>query len=172
MGVRVDHEGNMASDYHTALNVIKASGNKSKPGEAVLSTRYYLADADYLVGLESDDLHLLEKIDAALNSPHWPLFLGRKAFPPGEPVHLLDGLKQNQNLCDALINYPRCERIDDSKIKNLRLILEDIEGEAVRIDQPISPFAERCFAPRHVKTEFIPLSKIPVQKEELCISPS
>jgi len=171
MGVRVDHEGSMTSDYHTTLNVIKASGTKPKPGEAVVSTRYYLADADFLVGLEGDDLRLLEAIDAALGEPHWPPFLGRKAFPPGEPVHLVDGLRQNQELRQALETYPRCRRSDDSKIASLRLILEDPYGEAVRIDQPISPFAERRFAPRHVKTKFIPLSEIPIQ-EEPCISPS
>ena len=171
MGVRVDHEGNMASDYHTTLNVIKASGAKPKPGEAVVSTRYYLSDADFLVGLEGDDLQLLEEINVALGNPCWPLYLGRKAFPSSEPVHLIDGLRQNQELRHALVTYPRCQRTDDSKITSLRLILEDPQGEAVRIDQPIFTFAERRFAPRHVKIEFVPLSEIPVrQKEELCTS--
>lgn len=171
MGVRVDHEGNMSSDYHTTLNVIKASGAKPTHGEAVLSTRYYLADADFLVGLEGDNLHLLEEIDAALANPRWPLYLGRKAFPLGEPVHLRDGLRQNQELRQALLTCSRCQRADDNKITDLRLVLENSEGEAVCIDQPISSFAERRFAPRHVRTEFIPLSEIPIWKEELCISP-
>ena len=171
MGVRVDHEGNMSSDYHTTLNVIKASGAKPPPGEAVVSTRYYLADADFLVGLAGDNLHLLEEIDAALANPYWTLFLGRKAFPPGEPVRLNDGLKPNQELRQALISHPRCTRADDKKIRELRLILEEPQGEVVRIDQPVSSFAERRFVPRHVKTEFVLLSEIPIRKEELCISP-
>ncbi len=171
MGVRVDHEGNMASDYHTTLNVIKASGAKPPLGEAVVSTRYYLAHADFLVGLEGDNLHLLEEIDAALANPRWSLYLGRKAFPLAEPVHLRDGLRQNQELRQALLACPRCQRTDDNKITRLRLVLEDSAGEAVRIDQPVSSFAERRFAPRHVRTEFVPLSGIPIRKEELCISP-
>lgn len=171
MGVCIDHEGNMASDYHTTLNVIKASGNSPPLGEAVVSTRYYLADADFLVGLEGDNLQLLEEIDAALANPRWPLYLGRKAFPPGEPVHLMDGLRRNQELRQALLTYPRCQRTDDHKITDLRFVLEDSAGESVRIDQPISSFAERRFAPRHVRTDFIPLSEIPIRKEELCISP-
>jgi len=170
MGVRVDHEGRMNSDYHTTLNVIKASGARPPLGEAVVSTRYYLADADFLVGLEGDNLHLLEKIDAALTNPCWPLYLGRKAFPPGEPVHLRDGLWQSQELYQALATYPRCQRTDDNKIKNLRFVLEDSAGESVRLDQPVSSFAERCFAPRYVRTEFIRLEDIPIYKEELCIS--
>ena len=138
MGVRVDHEGMMASDYHTTLNVIKASGAKPPLGEAVVSTRYYLDDADFLVGLEGDNLHLLEEIDAALANPRWPLYLGRKAFPPGEPVRLSDGLRQKQELCHALTTYSRCQRSDDYKITNLRLVLEDSSGEVVRLDQPVS----------------------------------
>ena len=171
MGVRVDHEGSMASDYHTTLDVIKASGTRPKPGEAVVSTRYYLADADFLVGLEGDNLRLLQQIDAALGNPHWPLFLGRKAFPPGEPVRLTDGLRRNQDLRNVLLAYPRRQRSDDSKVTHLRLVLEDPEGEAVRVDQPVSPFAERRFAPRRVTTQFIPLPEIPIMKEESCISP-
>ena len=171
MGVRVDHEGSMASDYHTTLDVIKASGTRPKPGEAVVSTRYYLADADFLIGLEGDNSRLLEEIHAALADPCWSLFLGRKAFPPGEPVRLMDGLRHSQELLDALKTYPRRQRTDDSKVTNLRLVLEDLQGEAVRIDQPVSPFAERRFAPRRVTTQFIALSEIPIMKEESCISP-
>ena len=171
MGVRVDHEANMSSDYHTTLNVIKASGVKPTHDEAVASTRYYLADADFLVGLEGENLHLLEEIYDKLSNPHWPLYLGRKAFPLGEPVCLRDGLRQNQELRRALVTYPRWQRTDDNKITNLRLVLEDSAGEAVRIDQPVSSFAERRFAPRHVRTEVIQLEDIPIRKEKLCISP-
>ncbi len=170
MGVRVDHEGVMASDYHTTLNVIKASGAKPKLGEAVVSTRYYLTDADFLVGLEGEDWHFLQKIDASLKNPRWPLFLGRKAFPPAEPVHLRNGLRENTGLFEALKSYPRCPRKEDNEETQLRFVLEDSEGEAVRVDQPVSSFAERHFAPRHVHSKFVPLSEVPIQQEELCIS--
>jgi CRISPR system Cascade subunit CasD len=172
MGVRVDHEPIMASDYHTTLDVVKASGAKPKAGEAVVSVRYYLTDGDFLVGLESTDLSLLEQIHAALGDPYWPLFLGRKAFPPAMPVRLADGLWHKHDLRQALVEYPRCHRVDDDRVTELRLVLEDTAGEAVRIDQPVSSLADRRFAPRRVKTEFIPLSQIPVCKEETCISPS
>ncbi len=96
MGVRVDREGRMEKDYHTTdgqregtpgpRGVLKAGGGLSY--NAVLSTRFYLADAAFLVGLESDDLNLLRKLDRALADPVWPLFLGRKAFPPSSPVRL------------------------------------------------------------------------------------
>jgi CRISPR system Cascade subunit CasD len=167
LGVRVDRQGKMESDYHTALNVIKASGQSSKAGEAVLSHRFYLADAEFLVGLEGEDLGLLTEIDNALQSPCWPLFLGRKAFPPSQPVHLPDGLQPAKNLYEALTQYPlREDPFEDDSINStsIRFILEDPQGEAVRVDQPVAPFSERRFGPRRVTVKI-------VRKEELCISP-
>ena len=156
MGVRVDSDGKMESDYHTALNVIKASGAPSKPGEAVLSRRFYLADADFLVGLEGQDIALLKEIHAALQNPRWPLFLGRKAFPLGEPAHLPDGLQPGKTLHQALTQHlPRPS--------SFRLILEDHEGDGICIDQPVAPIIERRFAPRRVTIRII-------REEELCIS--
>src|SRR5262245_24766273 len=49
MAVRVDHEGIMARDFHTAQNVLRADA--SGLADTVISSRYYLADADFLVGL-------------------------------------------------------------------------------------------------------------------------
>ena len=57
MAVRVDRQGTMSRDYHTAQNVLIASsepGKKPKLKECEPSTRYYLADADFLVGLQGD----------------------------------------------------------------------------------------------------------------------
>src|SRR5574340_1545360 len=78
MGVRVDREGLLSSDYHTAQNVLMAHGKGTKDTE--VSTRYYRANAVFLVGLESGDLALLERIQSALQKPVWALYLGRKAF--------------------------------------------------------------------------------------------
>jgi CRISPR system Cascade subunit CasD len=93
-GVRVLREGVLRRDYHTAQNVLRAKaklrpGRPANPGDlqnTVLSERYYLSDAHFLVGLESDDEALLRALDAALDKPHWPLSLGRKAFFPSWPV--------------------------------------------------------------------------------------
>ena len=87
MGVRADQEGTLQRDYHTAgrEGILRASG-KVERTTLVVSNRYYLADARFLVGLESDDLTLLRRLHVALRDPHWFLYLGRKAFVPGEPV--------------------------------------------------------------------------------------
>jgi len=149
MGVRVDREGLLQVDYHTAQNVLMANG---KVKETELSNRYYLANAAFLVGLESKDLALLERLYAALYKPVWALFLGRKAFVPGEPVPLEDGLRQNETLEQALQNYPCLCKPEEDK---LRVILEDRNGVIVRTDQPISfSRAGRKFAPRRVSVSF------------------
>jgi len=168
MGVRVDQEGEMARDYQTAGKggILKASGQVERKN-LVVSTRYYLADARFLVGLEGDDLDLLTRLHAALCDPVWPLYLGRKAFVPGEPVWLEDGLLPDTGLRTALETYPWLGPEDKKPEAQVRLVLEDRNGPEVRPDQPLS-FAERRFAPRRVRTEFIPA---PPMKEEPCTSP-
>lgn len=151
MGVRVDREGRLAYDYHTALNVYRAKGGRPKDCEP--SVRYYLADACFLVGLEGEDLGLLETLHQALRNPHWPLYLGRKAFVPGEPVWLPDGLRPGGRLEEALHTYAWLGSDARSRPERLRWVLEDPDGAEVRPDQPIS-FAERRFAPRRVTTRF------------------
>ena len=167
MGVRVDEEGKLSRDFHTAMNVLRARGGIK---DTEPSTRYYLADARFLVGLEGDDLELLGRLHAALRDPHWPLYLGRKAFVPGEPVWLPDGLRPRDALEAALRTYPWIAPRFRQPSDQVRLVLEDPNGPEVRPDQPLS-FAERRFAPRWVRTEFVPAP--PVMEEETpCISPN
>jgi CRISPR system Cascade subunit CasD len=160
MGVRVDREGRLSRDYHTALKVLKAGGGIK---ETEPSSRYYLADAAFLVGLEGEDLALLEKIQAALAKPIWPLFLGRKAFIPGLPIYLPDGLKSRLCLVDALQIYPYQGR--GKPLDNFRLVLEDLNGALTHPDQPVSLRQnERRFAPRRVNVRFL-VKPIPILEE-------
>jgi CRISPR system Cascade subunit CasD len=143
MGVRVDREGLLKRDYHTALNVRKASGTKmTDTKSAEVSERYYLADAAFLVGLEGDDLELLHKLDRALRNPQWFLFLGRKAFVPSESVWVEDAICEGVTLEDALTNRQsrlRPKRREDDE--RMRLVIEVKTGERGKItrrDQPVS----------------------------------
>lgn len=77
-GVRVDHPGKIERDFQTA---------RRDDGSALpLSQRHYLADAAFLAGLESDDTQLLREIEQAIRRPRYPLYLGRRAFPPAGPI--------------------------------------------------------------------------------------
>ena len=151
MGVRVDHEGMPMRDYQTATGVLIATG-KSDLRRTVVSPRYYLSDAAFLVGLEGKDEALLARIHTALRAPHWPLALGRKSFAPGMPVWLPDGLSP-LSLEAALAQYPRLVSACRGDLQpTLRCLLEDDQEGAIRLDQPVAPFAERRFGPRFVKS--------------------
>jgi CRISPR system Cascade subunit CasD len=171
MAVRVDVEGLLRYDYQTAKDVLKASGGIK---ETEPSRRYYLADACFLVGLAGDDLALLDRLQAALQDPVWPLFLGRKAFVPGAPIWLADGLHPDADLRRALGTYIWLGSETQQRPDRVRLVIEDPDGLEVRPDQPLS-FADRRFAPRRVTTTFIPTTSArePVSREEApCTSPA
>lgn len=154
MGVRVDREGLLMRDYQTATGVVTAAG-KVDPRRTVVSPRYYLADAAFLVGLEGEDRSLLAGMDSALRDPVWPLALGRKAFPPALPVWI-EGGPVEWELRDALIGAPRIASPQwEDREAPLRLLLEHATEGAMRFDQPLAPFAERRFGPRHITTEVI-----------------
>ncbi len=161
MGVRVDKEGSILRDFHTALHVLRAKGGIK---ETEPSNRYYLADAAFLVGLQGDET-LLQQIHTALANPHWTLSLGRKACAPSLPPFLWDGL-QASPLVESLQQYPwigvnnKQYRAMEKSDARLRLILDeavtanvkDTALTAVYQDHPLS-FAKgkRRFASRRVK---------------------
>ncbi|NHN77465.1 type I-E CRISPR-associated protein Cas5/CasD [Azotobacter chroococcum] len=151
MGVRIDREGVPMRDYQTATGVLIASG-KADLRRTVVSPRFYLADAAFLVGLEGEDERLLARIHDALRTPVWPLALGRKSFVPGLPVWLADGLSPLP-LEQALAGYPRLASAQwADRGQPRRCLLEDEREGAIRLDQPVAPFAERRFGPRFVKS--------------------
>lgn len=153
MGVRVDREGVLRRDYHTAQNIIAADGRKVHP--TAVSVRYYLADASFLVGLEGEH-DVLEPIHHALYNPHWTLSLGRKSYVPSMPIYLADGLR-DEDLVAALSHYPYLPtltpRLSEVKVhsQTLRFVIEADEG-ALRTDQPLAPFAQRQFGVRYVQS--------------------
>jgi len=165
MGVRVEREGLLRVDFHTAKDVLMARAKskaitKSDIKDTELSNRYYLANAVFLVGLESEDLALLEKIQAALQKPVWALFLGRKSFVPSESIVITDdsglpvGLRKGETLEEAL-SLESCPPLCKPEKEKLRVVLEDTNGAIVRTDQPLSFSRERRkFAPRRVSVTF------------------
>ena len=159
MGVRVDREGLLKRDYHTAGKggYLKASGDIEKK-DLIVSERYYLADAAFLVGLEDGNLELLQQLDIALHHPHWSLFLGRKAFVPSERVWLENGVHKNQTLEESLMNHHRLRRARRFDDKRMRLVIEAKAGEPAEItrrDQPLSFVkGQRAFDFRYLRTDF------------------
>ena len=152
-GIRIDREGELLRDYHIA---------KSQK-DAYITQRYYLADAVFLAGLESQDTAFLNEIATALKNPAYPLFLGRRSCPPTMP--LLLGIR-NADILTALQKEPY---FSEKKKKNiseqkLRIIVDsDIPSETIR-DVPVSfSKTNRKFSFRNVRDEYIEIP--PAQPE-------
>lgn len=130
-GVRVDQEGILLRDYHTA---------KSEQSSYV-TNRYYLSDAIFLVGLEGDE-SLLDEVKQGICMPAFPLFLGRRSCPP--TGKLLVGIRRDKKLLDALIEEPW--QISEWKTMNekndifLRIVVDEDKdgGSYYQRDIPIS----------------------------------
>jgi len=157
MGVRHDRPGEPKRDYQTAQGIISADGKKVHA--TAVTTREYLADAAFLVGLESDDCDLLEGTHAALRDPHWPLALGRKSYVPSESIWIEGGL-QDTPLRDALAQWPWLASLRKWEEPPERLLasFESEDGSGLlKMDQPLSSFAERRCGVRYVRSEWISL---------------
>jgi CRISPR system Cascade subunit CasD len=167
MGVRVDREGIIAKDFQTAEDVAVASGGSPK---SLISNRYYLANAAFLVGLEGEVL-LLEKLHAALANPKWPIFLGRKSYVSSAPSYLSDGLVRDRNLRNVFAEYSLLisdKEMDFRKRKGeegkddcrIRLVLESATPtHETRRDHPVSySLGRRIFRERFVVTEYLDLA--------------
>ena len=93
-GVRVDKEGELLHDYHTV---------QMNSGKTYVTHRYYLTDATFVVGIESDDKSQLEMLKSALQNPVFPLYLGRRSCVPTIPIVL--GIRM-EGLVEALKEEP------------------------------------------------------------------
>ena len=129
-GIRIDKEGELIRDYHTVTG--------DKP---YITNRYYLSDAYFLAGLESEDEELLQKLDAALKAPVYPLYLGRRSCPPTFPLVL--GICE-KDLCRALEEESwllpewRQKRVYSDAEKELRIIIEDNDSDNTVRDDAVS----------------------------------
>lgn len=155
MGVRIEREGILKKDYQTAKDVALATDKKS--GD-VVSTRYYLADAEFLVALEGSQ-DLLEHLQAALDAPVFPLFLGRKSFLPSSLVNLPDSLYRSESVQQVLRARPWVPSLGKGGPPDQLRVVEETDnrgGSGVRRDQPVgASFSSREFVLRYVTTYWI-----------------
>lgn len=126
-GIRVDREGKLLKDFHMVHEY-----KNGKMDDSHLTSRYYLSDAVFLAGLESEDKDYLEEIVKALNKPVYPLFLGRRSCPITLP--LIIGIS-DKGLVEALEN---AEPLVNSKDSSHRIVYESDEGGRMIQDVPVS----------------------------------
>lgn len=160
--VRVDQEGQLLRDYHTANNptpdqVRDARRRGKTPSAPYVTRRYYLSDAIFLVGLESEDESLLHQLQQALTHPVYPLFLGRRSCPPTLPLCL--GIRTT-NLLDTLETEPsQVPSWRHHQPKQARIVADAIPsqpGAIPRQDLPLS------FSPIHRQFGFRPIREYSV----------
>jgi CRISPR system Cascade subunit CasD len=90
--VRIDRPGVLLADFHTTggglprgRTVPTAEGGRRAEGKATIVTRrMYLSDAVFTVAVEGPGT-LIDDLAAALRSPHWQPYLGRRSCPPTSP---------------------------------------------------------------------------------------
>jgi CRISPR system Cascade subunit CasD len=104
MSVRIDNRGRIARDFQTIENTVKADGKLNK--NKVVSPRYYLTDASFLVAIGFKDELLLNEIVSALKTPKWLPYLGRKSCIPVLPIYagIVDAETPLEALCKK--DYP------------------------------------------------------------------
>jgi CRISPR system Cascade subunit CasD len=175
MGVRVDREGILERDYHTTQDVPTTTGLGHR---TVVSHRDYLADALFLVVLEGTNPTLLVKLDAAVRSPRWPLFLGRRAFVPARPLVASGRLGEpptgaglsERSAEEQLATHPwlelraevRSAELQKTQRVALRTVIDcapETPDAGVRYDHPVSFSREgRRYTAREVRIGRVPLT--------------
>lgn len=166
LAVRVDREGTLLRDFHTA------GGGRFRgtdyftfgASDCIPSERYYLQDASFVAALGGPD-ELVVRIGEALTSPCWPLYLGRRSCVPSVPI-LVSVVDQDP--VSAVRDAPYAERLQS---RMLRLIVEsaDEDGDSEpRYDVPLS-FREgdRRYTVRHVRVEWLEVAPDQGEHEEV-----
>jgi CRISPR system Cascade subunit CasD len=145
-GIRVDQPGTLLRDFHTAMDAIGSDGSKAE--HPVISDRWYISDAKFLAGLEGQ-VGFLRQLHHALRHPVWSPCLGRKCCIPSLPLS-----------AGSVVGAPLQQALEEAAAlataDRFRLVLEDPTGPQSRPDQPISPFSQRRFGIRRVRTFSIP----------------
>lgn len=140
VGVRADQEGEIIQDFHMVHKDEKTS---------YLTRRFYLSDAIFVVGLESQDKEMLKILERAVKNPVFPLFLGRRSCPPCGPILL--GIHEcglEEALDNAPWQVPEWRQNEKKDVKSFRKIVESKNGGVPRRDKAVS------FNPYHREYEY------------------
>ena len=163
LGVRVDREGLLERDFHTTQNVPTTEGSGHR---TVISERYYLADALFLVVLQGPE-DLITEVGDSVRRPHWPVYLGRRAFVPTRPLFLdfhddpMDQVLRGHPWLEHPDRIRQVDRVAQGR-PGLRTMIDcepGSPGAQLRHDVPLS-FAQndRRFATRSVVVDQVPLT--------------
>ena len=174
LAVRVDRPGTLLRDFHTAGGGRfrgRADYFVFDAKDCIPSERYYLQDASFTVALAGDDA-LVARVGAAVQSPHWPIFLGRRSCPPSVPPFLaiVEGPAEAAvRAAPLLAAEERAQGLEVRRAaeRRLRLVVEarPEEGGEPRYDDPLSfRDGDKRYGVRYVKTAWLEVTPEPAEE--------
>lgn len=164
MAVRCDRPGTLLVDYHTVgggyetPQLLTAKG-KPKKNHTEPTERHYLSGASFLVAIQAENA-MVKRLAAAVQNPHWVVFLGRKSCPPSRP--LLEGTGDFASLREALETWPwRRADVEKPQTVAVRAVLESRPHEGVRRRHEIISRTHRVFGPRYTRDVRLQIEVVP-----------
>ena len=143
IGILVLASGYLLRDYH--ISIVPAPGKTpfltrrnellAEKLSTILSTRDYRQDSLFRIVLSSEDVDLLANIKAALITPIFAPYLGRKSCPPALPF--APTIVNAESMIDALqvVKFSFTEEISLLIQKNKKSTLQAfLEEKPIRID--------------------------------------
>ncbi len=153
IGVRHDHLGTVTQlvDYHTVGGGYSTPQLLTAEGKPKLSNkrphneqtwRTYLCDTSFLIALQTknDDPGLIVTLAAAVQSPVWPIYLGRKSCVPTVPVFAGTGNYESLQSALESVVFATSRAVRQDTVK-LRAVLECVPqqpGSSMRRDHLVS----------------------------------
>jgi len=158
IGVRVENTGKVVMDYHTVKGNLWTAEEKQRKDHTIVSKRFYLQDASFLVIVEGEQ-ELIESIGKALQNPKWPIYLGRKSCVPTRPVYEeITNAYGSMEEAFKIIPWSWFGKETSPEGKPLRLqcFIENDEGVSIRRDNA-PMFPSRMFRDRRESAFFVDL---------------
>jgi len=167
MGVRVDEPGVILYDFQAVRGSVRADGTVKQPDEKnanMITSRYYLCGAAFLVALQTENNDLFDELVAAATCPKRPIYLGRKNCVPSRPIFA--GTGEYPTLADALSAYPLPEtEMQNGKPVSYRCVVEIDNTNGVMLRDNHYRKSINLYAPRFVRDYYL----IPTENNQKCI---
>ncbi len=146
--------GVLSAKRNTEGNIkVKITDSTNTP-ETDVSYRHYLMDASFIVALQGDS-DLVMEVATGVQSPVYPVFLGRKACVPSQPVFAGTGIYAD--LLAALSDWEEdtLHSVTEKVGGPLRMIIEVFPGQGRRQNDAIGVPAQRRFLPRYIAESYV-----------------
>lgn len=141
----------------SAEGKVKRNATTHDP-ETVVSWRTYLCDASFLAAVMGPE-DLIDQLAGAVQSPVWPVYLGRKSCPPARP--LFEGTGNFESPLQALESQVcRLREPPENGQVGLRVVIEAPPGEGLRRRDETGVNSLRSFLPRYTLEKLVQVPSV------------